>query len=62
MAEIKLSNDEITKLENKLESERDAMPEDESAMIQAILKRAKAERNVVATNDPNWIFGWTYRV
>jgi hypothetical protein len=60
MGEIKVSADDITKLESKLESERDGMPADEAAMFQAILNRAKAEKEVAATNDPNWIFGWNF--
>lgn len=60
MAEVKVNADDISRLESKLERERDGMPEDEAAMIQAVLNRAKAEKNVVATNDPNWIFGWNF--
>jgi len=61
MAEITLTADEITRLENKLEAERSTMPDDEASMIKGILGMAKDAQQAQTTSDPNWIFGWTYK-
>ena len=58
--EISLTEDELNDLEKKVQAEKDNLPADEAQLLEALLNKAKHERENSDTAGLNWYFSWTY--
>ena len=58
--QIEVTEQDIQHIENKLTKEKGKMPHEEQALLEAILAKAKAERQIQPQGG-SWTFTWTYR-
>ena len=58
--QIEVTESDIQHIEQKLASEKDRMPQEERALLEAILAKARAERTAHPQGG-GWTFTWTYR-
>lgn len=61
MNEITLTDEQLSRLEEKLLDERDSLEPDELKLIELLVKRARTTKANTLTTSPGWLFTWTYR-
>ena len=59
-ASIKLTEKEIADIEKKLSEQRASMRADEVQLLEALVRRANAEKPAEAARGGGWYFTWSY--
>jgi hypothetical protein len=57
---ITLSESDVAEIEKKLTEKRATMPADEVQLLEALVRRANAEKPAAAARGPTWGFSWSY--